>query len=107
GMAAAVVGPAAAATTLPTPKSPLPLPRLCPLPPKGRLFHELGRHDGPRAVAYHGGQRVISSPSVQAQAPHPELFSIGQYTLEPNIGVTPNGAILVDAEVCDRYSGTQ
>src|SRR3954451_9847907 len=78
-----------------------PLPETCDMPPKDATFKALGRSVGPDAVAHHSGGRVIQEPP----SAFPQMFPTGDYTIEPNIGVTTSGAILVDALRCGRGPG--
>ena len=78
------------------------LPDTCDLPPKDDTFKALGTHAGPSAVAHHGSGRVIQT---SAPAPYPQLFPTGDFTIEPNIGVTSSGALFVDVLRCGVAPG--
>jgi hypothetical protein len=73
---------------------------VCDLPPKDAAFKALGRNPGPVAIAHHADGRAIESAALAATAPFPQLFPVGEYAFEPNVGVTASGAILVDAVKC-------
>lgn len=76
-----------------------PLPDTCGLK-KDDAFKALGRNPGPPAVAHRSGGRPIELPGPAARAPFPQLFPTGEYTIEPNIGITSSGALFVDALKC-------
>ena len=78
-----------------------PLPENCDLPPHDANFKALGTHPGPPAVAHHAGGRVIET---NGPTPFPQVFPTGDIAIEPNIGVTPSGAVFVDVLRCGQGS---